>query len=324
MQTKLPPLLQATSGALGSAVGNFIVFPLDVATTRMQHASKKPKAKRLSLILTLHRLLSRRHALTRIYSGFKADTLSSLLSSFIYFYTYTALQKGLHQYRLKQAVYQAAPSPAGVGGLSSKASDIASTKRTPLEELIIGVLAGVTSKGIVLPISTVSVRQQVRESGEDEKRSVLQTLLAISQEDGLKGLFSGLGPTIPLTLLPSLTLYIHSLLLRILVPERHRAHPPGVVTFLLGALSNALATIPLYPLILVKVLDQSGKEKENDKENQESMFSTMKKFIRREGIQGLYVGLEGQLVKGLVSQGVMMLVKQRVEERVIKFYRARS
>lgn len=250
--------------------------------------------------------------MTRIYSGLKADTLSTLLSSFIYFYTYTALQKGLHQYRLKQAIYQAAPSPAGVGGLSSKASDTASTERTPLEDLIIGVLAGVTSKGITLPISTVSVRQQVSESGEDEKRSALQTLLAINKEDGIRGLFSGFGPTIPLTLLPSLTLYIHSFLLRILVPERHRAHPPGVVTFFLGALSNALATIPLYPLILVKVLYQSGKEKENDKENQEeSMFSTIRKFIRKEGIEGLYVGLEGQLVKGFVSQGVMMLVKQR-------------
>lgn len=325
MQTKLPPLLQATSGALGSAVGNCIVFPLDVATTRMQHASKKPKTRRLPLILTLHRLLSRRHALTRIYSGLKADTLSTVLSSFIYFYVYTALQKGLHQYRLKQAVYQAAPSPAGVGGLSSKASDTVNTKRRPLEELIIGVLAGITSKGIALPISTVSVRHQVSEYGEDEKQSVLQTLLTIRKEDGIKGLFSGFGPTIPLTLLPSLTLYIHSFLLNILVPKRHRAHPPGAVTFLLGALSNALATVPLYPLILVKVLDQSGKEKGNDKRNEEeSMFSTMKKLIRRDGIQGLYVGLEGQLIKGLVSQGVMMLVKQRVEERVIRFYRARS
>lgn len=186
------------------------------------------------------------------------------------------------------------------------------TKRRPLEELIIGVLAGITSKGIALPISTVSVRHQVSEYGEDEKQSVLQTLLTIRKEDGIKGLFSGFGPTIPLTLLPSLTLYIHSFLLNILVPKRHRAHPPGAVTLLLGALSNALATVPLYPLILVKVLDQSGKEKGNDKRNEEeSMFSTMKKLIRRDGIQGLYVGLEGQLIKGLVSQGVMMLVKQR-------------
>jgi hypothetical protein len=41
------------------------------------------------------------------------------------------------------------------------------------------------------------------------------------------------------------------------------------------------------------------------------MLRTANDIVEREGITGLYKGLEGQLVKGLVSQGVMMLVKQR-------------
>ncbi|WVQ80234.1 hypothetical protein IAT38_002339 [Cryptococcus sp. DSM 104549] len=328
MQTTLPPLLQATSGALGSAVGNTVVYPLDVATTRMQHDAKRPKSKRLSLILTLHRLLTRKRGFTRLFSGLQADNVSTLLSSFIYFYAYTSLQKALLKYHTRAALSSAAvSSPAGIGGsgLSPKASTptAQAVKPRPLEDLIVGILAGITAKGMTLPISTVCVRQQVDEHGED-RLSLLDTLKAIQRENGVTGLFSGFAPTIPLTLLPSLTLYIHSVLLRVLVPERLRAHPPGSVTFLLGALSNALATIPLYPLVLIKTLDQSGEDKGKEKEGQGGMIYTLNKILRREGVAGLYVGLEGQLVKGLVSQGVMMLIKQRVEEGVVKFYRSRS
>ena len=184
-----------------------------------------------------------------------------------------------------------------------------------LAELIIGVLAGVASKGITLPISAVCVRQQLGARDDDETEgshhlSFIDTLRAIHRESGFSGLFSALPPTIPLALLPSVTLYIHSVLLRILLPARHRAHPPGSATFLIGALSNALATIPLYPLVLVKALSQSGADKGKNK-RKVGMMGTLVRIVNREGISGLYKGLEGQLLKGVVQQGVMMLIKQR-------------
>ncbi|ORY36266.1 hypothetical protein BCR35DRAFT_336619 [Leucosporidium creatinivorum] len=36
MASTLPPLAQATSGALASVVSNLLVYPLDTVTTRMQ------------------------------------------------------------------------------------------------------------------------------------------------------------------------------------------------------------------------------------------------------------------------------------------------
>jgi adenine nucleotide transporter 17 len=152
------------------------------------------------------------------------------------------------------------------------------------------------------------------------------------KEGGFLGLYAALPASIPLALLPSLTLYIHSVLLRVLVPAKHRAHPPGATTFFLGAISNALATIPLYPLILIKALNQSGStttgtsssssnasslgignggSKRNNRSRRQGMLATMKGVIDQKGVIGLYKGIEGQLLKGLVSQGVMMLVKQR-------------
>lgn len=210
------------------------------------------------------------------------------------------------------------------------------------------------SKGITLPVSAVKVRQQLasevdnRNGGDGHHdqyggkgTGLLETIKAMHREGGFLGLFAALPPSIPLALLPSLTLYIHTFLLKLLLPARLRTHPPGYVTFLLGALSNALATIPLYPLVLIKALSQSGvgirqgKDKGKGKQG-EGMIGTMQGVVKREGVQGLYKGIEGQLLKGFVSQGVMMLIKQRcvwssctadanrVEEAVVKAYRARK
>ena len=189
------------------------------------------------------------------------------------------------------------------------------------EEILIGVVAGVASKGITLPLSAVSVRQRLGdESGRE--MGLFETIRSMYSEGGIQGMFAALPPSIPLALLPSLTLYIHSALLRLFVPERHRAHPPGQVTFALGAISNAIATIPLYPLVLLKVLSQSGKgraEEDDDyyyakgdrsrRRKSDGLLATGVRIVNQEGYSGLYKGLEGQLLKGLVSQGVMMLVK---------------
>lgn len=224
--------------------------------------------------------------MSQLYSGLQADTMSTLLSNFLYFYFYTALHK-----------------------LATRRHRKIDTSKpvllTATEELVVGLVAGVASKSITLPISTVVVRQQLE--SEDMPRSarlsVPAALRKIRAEAGWQGLFAGFGPTLPLALLPSLTMYIHQLLLHALVPRSRQSQPSGIVTFLLGATSNALATVPLYPMVLVKALSQSG--------SSSSPLVTFEKILYHDGVGGLYKGLEAQLLKGFVNQGVTMLVKQR-------------
>ncbi|KAK4689990.1 hypothetical protein P7C73_g93, partial [Tremellales sp. Uapishka_1] len=303
MASTLPPVLQASSGAIGSAVGNALVFPLDLVTTRMQHT--KRKGKHLSLLKTLL-LLHHKRGISKLYSGLPADTLSTLLSSFLYFYFYSSLHRIFLHRRAPPPIMTA--SPAGIGGMTVPVSSSSSSHPIALgvvEELLIGMIAGTVSKGLTLPISAICTRQQLHDE------SFLETLRKIR----LKNMVSSLAMTVPLSLLPSLTLYIHSLLVRLL-PRRMQNHPPGVATFLIGAVSNALATLPMYPLVLVKSLSQGGQESQG-------MMGGFDRILGEEGWTGLYTGIQGQLVKGVVQQGVMMLVKQRVEEAVVRAYRGR-
>ena len=201
--------------------------------------------------------------------------------------------------------------------MTGKAGDLVKpVALNAIEELVIGLVAGVASKGITLPIKAICVRQQLgsRHHDDDENEphhlSLVEVFRTILRESGFIGLFAALPPTVPLALLPSLTLYIHSVLLRYLVPLHHRAHPRGRITFLLGALSNALATIPLYPLVLLKALSQSGAHQGKDGEGS-GVTGMVARIIGRDGYKGLYKGIEGHLAKSVVQQGVMMLVKQR-------------
>lgn len=80
-------------------------------------------------------------------------------------------------------------------------------------------------------------------------------------------------------------------------------------------MSNAIATWILYPLMLAKTRLQLHRKRmrEADKESQDetSMLTIWEDALRREGPFGLYQGLEAQLIKGFLSQGVTMMVKQR-------------
>ena len=51
-----------------------------------------------------------------------------------------------------------------------------------------------------------------------------------------------------------------------------------------------------------------------------NLIDVLKKTVKRNGIKGLYQGLESQLVKGLIGHGMTMMVKQRVEELFIMVF----
>ena len=83
--------------------------------------------------------------------------------------------------------------------------------------------------------------------------------------------------------------------------------PNAQAAFVGAAFSNSIATIILYPLILAKTRLQAHRKKGGDA----TMVDIWKHSLRREGLQGVYQGLDAQIMKGFVNQGVTMMIKQR-------------
>lgn len=94
----LPPFAQATSGALGSAVSNTLVYPLDLLSTRLQTQSRGPsrgaagaslgektaaqrqKERGYQSLSGALREIYEKGGVKGLYKGWASDTLSSTLS----------------------------------------------------------------------------------------------------------------------------------------------------------------------------------------------------------------------------------------------------
>ncbi|KAI8978213.1 mitochondrial carrier domain-containing protein [Trametes punicea] len=342
MTSSLPPLAQALSGALGSAAANSITYPLDLVATKLQTTSSRSRRLHgLRGVFYILRNVLRTEGLTGLYDGLGADTASTLISNFLYYYIYTLLhaiaarRRAASDVPLLQALRRALLSPTPPILLSVPT------------ELAIGYVAGVASRAVSTPLSVVTVRLQTGSSDEaesdddngDERRALTRESVRqptkesprfsdiirhIYYEQGLSGFWAGFKPTLPLCLTPALTLLLFQLLSRVHLPRRHpgpptRLRPSALGAFLSGATANALAVAILYPLLLAKVRVQASRKGYSDGAAT-SMTDVWARAIKVEGWAGLYQGLTAQLVKGFVNQGVTMLVKQRIERAAVRLY----
>ena len=90
-------------------------------------------------IPTAFRTIYKSGGLWGFYHGITADTLSTALSNFLYFYVYAAFHKLLVKWKSSKRLMLSFPA---------------------FENLIIGVLAGILSRAVTTPLSTITVRKQ--------------------------------------------------------------------------------------------------------------------------------------------------------------------
>ena len=204
---------------------------------------------------------------------------------------------------------------------------------------------------------------------ESGRLTIKDTALQIRSERGLSGFWAGYSASIILTLNPAITFAVDNML-KSLLPKSKRDKPSPQLTFLLAAISKAVATTITYPVMLAKSRAQAvtpttlnegeGTEKDapppevpgvtvpdvepsqppsEDKKHkvektarqtlrkalrllsaQYAIVLTLRKIYRNEGLQGLYSGIEGEVLKGFVSHGLTMMMKEKVHVNVLQSY----
>jgi solute carrier family 25 (peroxisomal adenine nucleotide transporter), member 17 len=88
MTSTLPPIVQAFSGAIGSATANVLTYPLDLVTTRVQldpPVDRKESNKSRGLLRAFHiiRRIVHKNGLAALYDGVWTDTGATLLSKYV-------------------------------------------------------------------------------------------------------------------------------------------------------------------------------------------------------------------------------------------------
>lgn len=181
----------------------------------------------------------------------------------------------------------------------------------------------------------------------------------IRAEKGLQGFWSGYSASLVLTLNPSLTFFLYETFKRTLLPRSRRDDPGARVTFLMAAVSKAIASTVTYPFSLAKARSQAGSRPPVDEEDAQvvkddvakalanedgatvgekkeegrkagrdikatakrsTVFSTILDIYRKEGASALYEGVLGEICKGFFSHGTTMLVKEAVHKVIIQLY----
>ncbi|PBK86990.1 mitochondrial carrier [Armillaria gallica] len=306
MTSTLPPIVQAVSGAVGSAFANGLMYPLDLATTRLQLHRKRTSINGLydGIRILVH--IIRRYGLTAVYDGIMTDTGASLVSNFCYYYVYSFLRNSVLRYRYNDTK--------------------AKISLPVLQELFLGFIAGVASRAVSMPLNLITLRLQAERnadndeenSDEDQAVGLSSVVKLIYSEHGLSGFWRGFQTTILLSLNPSITLAVFQIYRRVvdrLSRSRSSAIKPSPkVAFIGGAVSSSMAVAILYPLILAKVRLQAQRKTSSTS----TLGSIILDALRSPG--GLYQGLEMQVAKGFLGQGVSFLIKERIEQFIVESY----
>lgn len=192
------------------------------------------------------------------------------------------------------------------------------------------MIAGSITTTLSNPIWTVQAYQSVASKnaapGENVKPSALQAFNTIVKQDGLKGLWRGLGPALILVINPVIQYTTFERMVSLLLTYRAKrvgvtpaGAPARMATrssltdfdlFLLGALSKLVATGVTYPYLVVKSRLQVASHK------YKSSVTAVLSILKTEGLAGLYAGLGPKLLQSALTAAFMFVAQRRIFEFV--------
>jgi hypothetical protein len=335
----LPALGHALAGSTGTAISNLAIYPLDLIITRLQvqrqlrkYSSVPSEGEYKGVLDAFEQIYIKEGGLPAFYTGVLQDTGKSIADSFLFFLFYNYLRAT----RLQKNGNKATTLPV-------------------LDELAVGALAGACSKFFTTPISNIVTRKKTaamvsaRSNVPSSEPSVADLTTSIRKEKGLQGFWSGYSASLVLTLNPSITFFLYEFFKRSFLPPVKRDDPGARTTFLMAAVSKAIASTITYPFSLAKARAQTSsappvnpdsvekvkEEAEHVKDKQDAekfgkdaknvarhstVFDTILKIYRTEGAAALYEGLWGEILRGFFSHGITMLVKEAIHKLIIQTY----
>ncbi|KAJ7773465.1 mitochondrial carrier domain-containing protein [Mycena metata] len=320
LPVKLTPFGAALAGALGGCFSTAVVYPLDVAKTRIQ-ASKGKSKDDLSMLAVLLRIF-KKEGVFGFYRGFGATMLNTFSMQYAYFFFYSFVRNSYIN-RLTRRL----PAGAALPALSTAA------------ELLIGAIAGALAQIFTIPVSVIATRQQVgrQNSATPEDDSFLGVAREIVDEEGVGGLWLGIKPGLVLTVNPAITYGAFERVKGIVIAAQVKAGTSGKInpglSFLIGALSKTLATVVTYPYIMAKVRIQTRTADDEEalvehvhlpvahkphhkdsKLKHPGALDILAQVWQREGPTGWYRGMSAQITKAVLSQALLFMSKEQFEQ----------
>ncbi|GAV65854.1 Mito_carr domain-containing protein [Cephalotus follicularis] len=272
-------ICHALSGAAAGAIAATFVCPLDVIKTRLQvHGLPEPahSGRRGSIIVTSLQNIIKNEGIRGMYRGLSPTILALLPNWAVYFAVYEQLKGLLHSHEDSSQLSIGANMIAAAGA---------------------GAATAITTN----PLWVVKTRLQTQGMRPDvvPYKSMLSALRRIAHEEGIRGLYSGI--------LPSLAGISH-VAIQFPVYEKIKCYiakkdnktvdelSTGDVA-IASSISKVLASIITYPHEVIRSRLQEQGQARNSEVQYAGVVDCMKKVFRKEGLPGFYRGCATNLLR---------------------------
>ncbi|KAJ2742684.1 hypothetical protein GGI20_004303 [Coemansia sp. BCRC 34301] len=235
-----------------------------------------------------------------LYAGLGSNIANQLVNGFVYFYAYSVVRK-----------FALRTGSADGRSLSTAV------------ELSVGAVAGMINQLITLPIGVVATRQQT--AHVSERRGWMERVAEIVHTEGIGGLWAGLRPALLLCSNPAITYGVFEKIKGVLLKDRQSQVLTAGEAFWAGALAKTLATVVTYPYIMAKVRlqwrpSQEEREQAGDSVVYRSSADVLRKVLRTEGLAGWYTGMQTQIIKAVITQALMLMIKESFSMQVVRLF----
>ncbi|KAG8644994.1 hypothetical protein MANES_10G022000v8 [Manihot esculenta] len=175
-----------------------------------------------------------------------------------------------------------------------------------------GGMAGITAASVTYPLDLVRTRLAAQ-TNVIYYRGILHALRTISREEGVRGLYKGLGATL-LGVGPNIAISFSAYETLRSFWQSHRPHDPTVaVSLACGSLSGIASSTATFPLDLVRRRKQLEGAGGRARVYTTGLIGTFKHIIRTEGFWGLYRGIMPEYYKVVPGVGICFMTYETLK-----------
>jgi solute carrier family 25 (peroxisomal adenine nucleotide transporter), member 17 len=242
-------------------------------------------------------LIVNNNGVAELYRGLYSRALHCLFSDLVYYYTYASLVN-----RKLSSLKSIDGGGRGTGGIVNVSQSVQ-----------LGILAGIVTNVLTIPVDTVSMNLQISES--EKRMGIWELAWKIYKEYGILRFWKGLLPACMLTINPAMNmaLFEHAKAWYVFKKRDIKYQSSGAQlsafeAFILGTVSKGAATVVTYPMIRLKTL--LLKVSEEYEEEDSSAVDVIRLVLKNEGVAGFYRGMYVQLLRSASGSGLMFMVRE--------------
>ncbi|KAI4888108.1 hypothetical protein NFI96_021832 [Prochilodus magdalenae] len=283
-------LVHAVAGAMGSVTAMTVFFPLDTARIRLQ-VDENRKSKSTPVILAE---IAKEEGIMSLYRGWFPVISSLCCSNFVYFYTFNCLKRMM---------------------VTDK------RQSRPSKDLVMGFISGAVNVLLTTPMWVVNTRLKLQgakfrneELHQTHYNGIFDAFSQIIAKEGVGALWNGILPSLVLVFNPAVQFMFYEAMKR--RAGRGGRKISSAEIFLIGAIAKAIATSATYPLQTVQAILRFGQYKSQEKGglmgSLRNVVNLLMDRIKRNGVKGLYKGLEAKLLQTVLTAALMFVVYEKI------------